>query len=816
MRVIAGRMMALMVLILIVTPGCQRGIGSTATRLDAGTLAALDGVIEDAIARELAPGAVCIVGTADGVLYRKAFGRAAVEPEAEPMREDHLFDMASLTKVVATTSAIMKLVEQGRLTLDTRVSEFWPEFAAQDKQSVTVRQLMTHTSGLPAGLGLYGRFAEVNRGHRPGAADWQDVMAGVAEQVAAVSLREQPGTRFIYSDVGYITLGEIVRRVDGRPLHQFVAEEIFGPLGMTETGFLPGAELQARAVPTELRHDRWLRGEVHDPSSWAMGGVAGHAGLFSTADDMARFCAMLLGQGRLGRARVLSPAAVRAMTSPASPEGLPVRGLGWDLDSPYTRRGDLFGEGSFGHTGWTGTSMWVDPEAGVFVVLLTNRVHPAGKGNVGGLQRRVSNIVAASWNGPGRLSAQSGPPRPKAVAAPAASQTAAGPAVKALEFAEVLSGLDVLELEDYAPLAGRRVGLITNSTGVNRRRETAIDLLYEQHQAKRFELVALFSPEHGIRAELDTTVPDERDEATGLPIYSLYRPGTRAPTDAMLEGIDTLVFDIQDIGVRYYTYISTMAQAMETAAAKGLRFVVLDRPNPIGGEAVDGPLLDPELRHFISWFEVPTRHGMTIGELARFYNGTKSLGCELHVVAMRGWRRGMWFDQTGLPWVNPSPNIRSQTEATLYAAVGPIEAARLSVGRGTDHPFERLGAPWIEDDVELAALLNARGLPGLSFIPVQFVPTTREYQGELCRGVMVQLLDRDRMEGIRTAVTILDVLTRRYGAEALNPAATAPMFGTRKVPADVVAGRNVDEIVAGWRADVERFRAERAPYLLYE
>ena len=787
-------------------------------RLDRDALGALDGVIEEAIDENRMPGAVIVVGTADGVAYRKAYGMMSRLDGAAPMSEDAVFDLASLTKVTATTPSIMKLVEQGRLTLDMKVSDIWPEYERNGKGDISIRHLMTHTAGLPPGLAIYGRWGGANKGRALGDAAWQDVMPGIRDYVASATLRSEPGTRFVYSDISFITLGEIVRRVSGVPLDEFARREIFAPIGMTETVYTPGAELKRRAVITQERDGRPLLGEVHDPSSWAMGGVAGHAGLFSTADDMARYCRMLLGSGEVDCLRVLSPLTVRAMTSPATPEGLPVRALGWDLDSGYSRRGDLFGARSFGHTGFTGTSLWIDPASGVFVVLLTNRVHPDGRASISNLQRRVSNIVAAAVRDlPARALDTDAPPRPDAVERTTGSG-AADAADTPAEFARVLTGVDVLQEESFKRLAGRRIGLITNPTGVSRDRVPTIDLFYERHKAGDLTMVALFAPEHGIRAALDEPVPDERDAATGLPVYSLYDPHVKRykPTAKMLEGIDTLVFDIQDIGVRYYTYISTMAQAMESAAEHKLKFVVLDRPNPINGEAIDGPELDPALRSFVAWFDVPVRHGMTVGELAKWYHDRQRIDCELEVVPMRGWRRSMWLDQTGQPWVNPSPNIRDLTEATLYAAIGPIELAKLSVGRGTDRPFELFGAPWIEDDVELAGLLNARSLPGLTFVPAQFTPDTREFKGQLCRGVAVQLLDRNAMEGMRTAATILDVLVKRYGAETVGLSRTNRLFGNGSVPEAIAAGTAPEKIAESWQAGVDRFRRERERYLMCE
>lgn len=785
-----------------------------AAGMDPRALSALDGLIEKAIQDGQTAGAVCIVGHNGKIVYRKAFGHAALHPEKRAMTVDTVFDLASLTKVTATAPSIMRLVEQGKITLNTTVASVWPEYGANGKRGVTIRQLLTHTGGLSPGHGFFRMFGDENKGRAPGGPGWRDFYPQAMAELAAAPLQYTPDTRFTYSDDGFMTLGEVVRRVSGKPLDVFAREEIFAPLRMNDTDYRPGPALSQRTALTEKRWDAWLQGQVHDPSAWAIGGVAGHAGLFSTADDLARYCQMYLNGGALDGARVLGPATVRAMTTPASPDGLPVRGLGWDLDSGYTRRGDLFTPASFGHTGWTGTSLWVDPPSNTFVVLLANRVH-VPNGGVNTLQWRVSNVVAAAATDipAERRTAAYAPPRPEAVRS--APPVAAAPAPA---YMNTLTGIDVLVQEKFAPLKGRKIGLITNPTGIDRNRKATADLFFEQHQAGNLQLVAFFGPEHGIRADVDDIVKDEKDPKTGLPVYSLYNYRERIfkPTPAMLKGVDTIVFDVQDIGVRYYTYITTMAYAMEAAKENGLKMVVLDRPNPINGVTVDGPALDLALRSFAGYYPIPVRHGMTVGELARFFNAEYKIGCDLEVVQVKNWNRALWFDQTGQPWVNPSPNIRNLNQASLYAAVGMLEASNVSVGRGTEQPFELFGAPWI-NDVQLAEALNRLNLPGLSFTPIRFTPTSSLYRGQECGGVNVQLLDRNAMEGTRSAVAMLDVLQRLYGTveKGVDVSGSKGMIGRREVPDAIIAGKPVPEIVATWQKDVADFKAARAKYLLY-
>jgi CubicO group peptidase (beta-lactamase class C family) len=508
-------------------------------------------LVEEAIARHDLPGAVVLVGRGDTIRYLHAFGQRALLPVAEPMTEDTIFDVASLTKVVATTTSVMKLVEEGRIRLNDPVSQFIPTFDKYGKRGITIRHLLTHTSGLRPDLELDVEFHGAD-----------EAIRRAIEEVPT----SPPGERFVYSDINFFLLGDIVGRVSRERLDRYAKTHIFDPLGMTDTTFLPPEALRPRIAPTErcpalvwpcgAPAVPFLRGIVHDPTARRMDGVAGHAGLFSTAADLSRFCRMLLGGGRLGAVRILSPPTVERMTSPATPPGMrDVRGLGWDIDSSYSaNRGELFPVGSFGHTGFTGTSLWMDPGSKSYVVFLSNRVHPDGKGDVTPLRARVATVAAAA------LLSSDDVARDRSAKAFALQETFAlrpnvsgssadrSPERLALHGGEpVLAGVDVLAAENFARLRGKRIGLLTNQTGRSRAGESTIDVLAH---APGVTLVTLFSPEHGIRGELDERVASSRDERTGLPVHSLYGD-TRRPTDAMLEGIDTLVVDLQDIGARF-------------------------------------------------------------------------------------------------------------------------------------------------------------------------------------------------------------------------------------------------------------------------
>jgi uncharacterized protein YbbC (DUF1343 family) len=767
------------------------------TPVDVTRLDAIEPIVQAAIKEKLLPGAVVLVGHRDRIVYQKAFGNRAVEPGVEPMTVDTIFDLASLTKVVATTTSMLMLIEDGKVRLSDRVATHIPGFERYGKGDITVRHLMTHVSGLRPDVDL-------------GEA-WVGYDTAITLAIEEVPLA-RPGERFVYSDINYFLLGEIVRRVSGLPLDRFTTQRIFQPLGMKDTMFVPPASLKSRIAPTEkCTPYGWpcegpdmtmLRGTVHDPTARRMAGVAGHAGLFSTAADLAIFAQTLLAGGSHDGVRLLSPLAVEKMTSPATPDlERNTRGLGWDIDSSFSsNRGELLPIGSFGHTGFTGTSVWIDPGTGLFVVFLSNRLHPDGKGDVTPLRARVATIAASALT--------SIPDRVRQ--APVTGRDF-GPSGTLPERAAppVLSGIDVLRAEGFARLKGKRLGLVTNHTGLARDGATTIDLLFN---APDVRLVSLFSPEHGIRGILDANVESTVDEKTKLPIHSLYGE-TRRPTPGMLEGIDTMVIDLQDIGARFYTYMTTMAYVMEEAAKAGIEVVVLDRPNPIGGVRIEGPMLDSEQLSFVGYMPMPVRHGLTLGELAQLFNAENKIGAKLTVVTARNWRREAWFDETGLPWVNPSPNMRNLIQATLYPGIGAFEGTNLSVGRGTDTPFEQIGAPWI-DGVALAEALNARRIPGIRFYPVRFTPTASKFANEACQGVFAIVTDREALRPVRVGVEIAAALHKLHGAR-FELERSDRLFGSKDGISRIRAGEDPAAVAQSWSAGEGRWRLLRNKYLLY-
>ena len=770
-----------------------------ANQANSGALARVDDLVREAMAAKLTPGAVVVVGRGDQTVYEKAFGFRATVPAEEPMTLDTVFDLASLTKVVGTTTAVMTLIEEGRLRLNDTVASHIPGFERYGKGGITIRHLMTHVSGLRPDVDLH---------------PWTGYDAAIALAIDEVPT-SAPGENFVYSDINFFLLGDIVKRVTGQSLDAYLRARVFEPLGMTETGFLPPKPLLPRIAPTErcADQDAWpckrpdampLRGVVHDPTARRMGGIAGHAGLFSTARDLKLFARMLLGKGRLGTTRVLSAASVTAMTSPQTPAGMTsIRGLGWDIDTSYSsNRGDLFPVGtSYGHTGFTGTSLWIDPGSNSYVIFLSSRLHPDGTGDVGVLRSRIATVAAAAVTSDGTI--KSG------TIDGASGFSRIVPAVTAPKpAAPVLTGIDVLARDGFKQLRGKKIGLITNHTGRSKDGTSTIDLL---HSAPGVTLVSLFSPEHGIRGILDSNVPAERDEKTGLTIHSLYGE-TRRPTDAMLAGIDTFVIDLQDVGVRFYTYHTAMAYVMEEAAKRKLSVVVLDRPNPINGWQIEGPTSEPS-KEYISYFQMPVRHGMTMGELAKLFNEENKINVDLSVIPLENWRRDYWYDDTGLSWINPSPNMRNLNQATLYPGIGAIEYSNVSVGRGTNQPFEQFGAPWI-DGPRLSAALNARKLPGIRFYPITFTPKSSKYANEECQGVFMVITNRSALQPVRLGLEIAAALSTMFG-EKYDFATTWRLFGTADPLERVKRGEDPSAVAARWTADEARWRRLRAKYLLY-
>jgi len=764
-------------------------------------LAVLDPIINDAVAQQQIPGAVLVIGHDGHVAYRKAYGSRAIEPRRETMTLDTVFDCASMTKVLATTPAIMQLWEQGKFRMSDPVAKYLPEFGQNGKQDITIRQLLVHYSGLAPDLDLIRAWEGKETAYRmafEGAPEWA------------------PGSTFVYSDINFEVLGALVERLSSESLDDYAAKHIFGPLGMKETRFLPPRSWEPRIAPTEEdEKHHMLRGVVHDPTARRMGGVAGHAGVFSTADDLALFAQALLDGGR----GVLTPATIAKMTAPQQPVNeTSVRGFGWDIDSPFsTNRGELLPVGSYGHTGFTGTSLWIDPATQTYIVLLTNAVHMKEKGSAISLRTRVATAVAATLALDPAVAEKM---RVATITGYNEMQSAARRL--SVRNGTVKTGIDVLEETKFAalhPTRGgppRRIGLLTNQTGVDAQGRRTIDVLAN---VPGISLNAIFSPEHGVAGTLDTTDiknKNAKDAATGVTVYTVYggSDAARRPPMDVLKRLDAVVIDLADAGARFYTYETTTGFFLESAAKTGIEVVILDRPNPITGSFVQGPVSDVGRENFTNYFPEPPRHGMTLGELAKMFNAERHIGARLEVVAMQGWQPGDWFDSTGLGWVNQSPNLRSLTEATLYPGVALVEGTNVSVGRGTDTPFEVLGAPWIKGR-DLAAYLNGRSIQSVRFVPIVFTPSSSNFAGERCEGVNLFVLDRNTLESPELGIELASALHKLYPND-FKLERMSDLLVNQSVLDALGAGEDPRRIAEDWQDRLEAFVRLREKYLLYK
>jgi uncharacterized protein YbbC (DUF1343 family)/CubicO group peptidase (beta-lactamase class C family) len=765
-------------------------LGASHVSAQAPDFAAVDHAAREAVQSGEIPGAVVLVGRGDDVLLLRAYGWRRLTPTPAPMALNTIFDIASLTKPLGTTLAVMSLVDRGAVKLDAPLGRYLAEFRKPAFAEVTIHRLLTHSAGLQA---------------IPPRGSVKQAAVETARAFARLSFDYSPGSGTQYSDVGFILLGEVVRRVSGQPLDRYLERTVFQPLGLRDTMFKPDPKLRDRIAPTEWANGRMLLGEVHDPRARQLGGVAGHAGMFSTAADLGRICRMLVAGGALNGTRVLKAATVQSMWT-RSEDGSGSRALGWDISSVFARSMlPFFPPESPTHTGFTGTSVMIDPRTGTYLVLLTNRVHPNGGGaaKIRELRVRVAAAVGATLFG----SAEPPPAEQVDSLSPAAdgpAETAVAPPLGA-----VRTGLDVLVRQGFAPLAGHSIGLVTNQTGRDASGRRTVDLLAAAPNAR---LTAIFSPEHGISGEANAEVPHGRDPATGVPVWSLYGPVKR-PTAAMLKDVTLLVFDIQDVGVRYYTYLTTLVYVMEEAARHRIPVLVLDRPNPITGRYVEGPLMDPDLASFTAPHPIPVRTGMTIGEFGRMAAAERKIPVSLTVVPLENWERSRWYDETALPWVNPSPNIRSVTQALLYAGIGLLEATNLSVGRGTEAPFEVIGAPWIESQ-SLATALSDRRLPGVRFEAVTFTPTADVYAHVACGGVLLMVADREAIRPVTVGLTIARVLRERY-RDQFKPEPVQNLLVNRSTIWALLRGEPLPRVMAWAEMNRASFLNRRASYLIY-
>ncbi len=866
-------------------------------------------LITKAIADKKLPGAVVVIGHNGKIAFEQAYGnrKLAGEPglhgetAAEPMTEDTIFDMASLSKVISTTTAILQLYEQGKLDLDAPVAKYLPAFAQNGKDKITVRELMTHYSGLPEDVDLKD--------------DWglkaPDKAEGIRRAMAAVPYGP-PGLTFKYSDINFITLGALVEMVSGERLNDYAVAHIFQPLGMSDTRYygaqcscpgdpppyghepvrpacVPQQDLaphtidpcSLEALPVCLRNvcripsldriaptahddesklhpelnpnfDHLLRGVVHDPTTRRMGGVAGHAGVFSTAADTARFAQALLDKLLYDKGPFpLKQSTLKLATSPQepataihtatvfTPDGKPTtgtasRGLGWDLNTAFSRpRGEVFPittkehPGSFGHTGFTGTSLWIDPTTDTYVILLANAIHPRGAPPISPLRGLVATAAAQILRGQAAATIASGPGTINI------RQQSYGLTVPPVTH--VSTGIEMLEstrFEAFRDAAARHgghlhAGLLTNQTGLDYSGRRTVDILAKDAAAAvpGFSLKALFTPEHGLFGKQDTeNLKAEEDSVTHLPVLNLYgpKPSDKRPKPTDLANLDAVIIDLQDAGVRFYTYETIVGYFVEAAAeakknGHDLEIIVLDRPTLTASLAPNGPISDPGLESYVNYMVEPSTPAMTLGELAKFVNGEIKSLATVTVVPMQNWSRTEFFEDTGLPWTNPSPNLKSARAAVVYPGVGLAETTNISVGRGTETPFEHIGAPWIKSK-ELADYLNGRNVPGILVTPatLTIAEDANKYpsHGQTIPGIHFEVTDRKTFDAPEFGLELLAALHHLYPLQFQLTKAQTILCSAYTLD-HLQQGDDPRTIMAGWVAPLKAFDFRRQKYLLY-
>ena len=714
--------------------------------------------LRDAIKEARCPGGVAYAGGLEQTFFHEASGNRQTYPAAKPAATSTLYDLASLTKVVATTTAVLILRADGVLDLDQPVTEHLPIPAFK---AITLRHLLTHTAGLVAGKPYYKEVKTIDE---------------MLQRYAGLGLDWAPGTRWRYSDAGFMILGRVVELAARDTLDSFCTKRIFDPLKMTDTRFCPPPEWAARCAPTERCpwRKQLVVGKVHDENAAAVGGVAGHAGLFSTAGDLALYCRALLG------GELLSHEAIEEMTRLGQVPSWPWQGLGWRLDPWSTRQtGFLPSRAAFGHTGWTGTSLWLDRASDQFVILLGNTCHPTRDNRSSGVFRRTFHAGAAKACYP--------------------------------DTANTHSGLDGLVYDQFNPFLGRRVALLTHHAAVDQLSRGILDV-FKLEPAVRLHLV--YSPEHGLHgtAEAGQTVVSE----SGLvPLVSLYGDRT-APSQAELEEVDYLLVDLQDVGSRYYTYAATMKACMRACAEAGKPVVVLDRPNPINGKTLEGPIAE-DTTSGVCWGKVPARHGMTMGEIALFFQKEEFGQTKLNVMVktLDNWDRGKTFGQCSLPWVPPSPNIPTPETALLYVGMCLFEGTNLNEGRGTDTPFLVIGAPWLRPK-SIIAEVPPEACAGVRLTPVEYTPrsipgkaTSPRYQDVPCPGIRAALRDSAEARPFTLALALLSAIRQVHPKEFEWKPFFDTLAGTATLRTRLDAGESARGIVESFEPALRAFDARR-------
>lgn len=725
---------------------------------------ALSQALVKALEDSHSPGAVAVVGNREGTWFQTALGWRQIEPETLPVEAGTPYDLASLTKTVATTTAVLLLRDDGALGLDDPVHRYVPIPAFQ---RFTIRHLLTHTAGLVAGRDFYKQVSSLDE---------------LLTRYAALELEAEPGTHWRYSDVGFMILGRVVEMAARDRLDSFCRKRIFAPLAMERTAFNPPPDWASKCAATENCpwRQRLLVGVVHDENAYAVGGVSGHAGLFSTAGDLATFSRALLD------GKILKRETVEEMTRAGQVPFQPRQGLGWWLDSwtgdPRTSNsiGFLPVRASFGFSGWTGTSLWMDHESGQYAILLGNTCHPTRATRDNNTFRRTFYNAVAKNCYPGRFASH--------------------------------SGLDRLIDEDFSPLRGQRIALLTHRAAVDRFGRHILDVL---PFAPDVDLRYIYSPEHGLTSQAEAGAQVREQPRSSAPVISLYGE-QKLPAPEQLADIDYFVVDLQDVGARYYTYPSTLKDCMTACAAAKKPMLILDRPNPVGGEVIEGPLAT-DSGAAVCWGNVPVRHGMTMGEIARYFQGTVFNATPLQVIVkpLDGWLRGHLFPDCELPWVPPSPNIPTPETALVYVGTCLFEGTNLNEGRGTDLPFQLIGAPWL-DAKKVVAALDAEDCAGCRIEAEDYTPraiagkaANPQYRDEECQGIRISVESPRDVRAFRTAVALLCAIRKRHEKKLEWKPSFDVLAGGNDLRRRIEEGQSAKEIIAASEDALRSFNAAR-------
>jgi len=712
---------------------------------------------KNALEESHAPGGVLYIGSKDSTHLHIASGQRQTFPKSKPAKKDTLYDMASITKVVGTVTAIMQLKEQGKLSLEQSVTDFVPLMELKD---MTLKHLLTHTSGLVAVERYFTSMTSLDR---------------MLQRYAKEGIERLPDIEHLYSDVGFMLLGRVVEEASRESLDVYTKKNIFDPLEMNRTSYNPPEEWLKNCAPTE--NDPWrqklVHGEVHDENTWAVGGVSGHAGIFSTASDMAKFCRGLMD------GTILSVDSVREMTSMNIKPLYPWQGLGWQIDPWSTKKtGFLPSRTAFGHTGWTGTSIWIDPDRDLFTILLSNTCHPNREDRDNEtLRRTIHTAVGNSFYAKTNLH----------------------------------TGLDRLARENFKIVEDRTFALLTNHAAVDQHGRHVLDVL---GFAPKLQIKRLYSPEHGIRGQAEAGEKIAGQESS-VPVTSLYGK-RKAPSSEELAEIDVFLIDLQDIGARYYTYMATMKACLEACAQASVPVVVLDRPNPVNGITIEGPIAQ-NTTSLVSCTAIPIRHGMTMGELAVWFqeNDLKGLGLKLDINYLDNWQPRRMFDECTYPWVAPSPNMPDAETALVYVGTCLIEGTNLNEGRGTETPFKIVGAPWLNAQ-KLLKLISSDDHAGCRLEAAKYTPvsipgksTNPKFKDEECEGIRIHVENPTKVHGFQVALAIITGIRELHPDQLEFISFFDTLAGGPDLRNRIMEGESASRIVKSYKKELEQYDRQR-------